>query len=246
MENITIQYCFTLANGIKKIIDLKLDTKNLDLIISNQDPLPSWTNLDFQKCPNCILNTKTHKYCPLAVNLAAIVKEFEDLISYDQVHLDVITRERTVSQNTTAQKGISSLMGLVMATSGCPFTAFFKPMARFHLPLANENETIYRSTSMYLLAQFFLKNDGKDADFKLEGLKKIYENLQIINTAIVKRLSAGTKTDSSLNAIVLLDLFARALPLVIEDSLEKIRYLFTPFLLTNLSLEKNKGQGQNN
>jgi hypothetical protein len=245
MENITIQYCFTLENGIKKVIDLQIDTKNLDLIISNRNQLPSWANLDFHQCPNCTLTTKTHQYCPLAVSLADIVKEFEDLISYDRVHLDVITMERKVSQNTTAQKGICSLMGLVMATSGCPYIAFFKPMARFHLPLANENETIYRSTSMYLLAQYFLKNDGKDSDFQLKGLKKIYENLQIINTAIAKRLTSGTKTDSSLNAIVLLDLFARALPRVIEDSLENVRYLFAPFLQTNVSPEKKKRQTQN-
>jgi hypothetical protein len=246
MENVTIQYCFVLANGTKKIIDLQLDAKTLDLIVNDRDTLPSWTNLDFQQCPNCSLTINTHQHCPLAVSLADIVKQFEDIISYDQIHLDVITKERVVSQETTAQKGISSLMGLVMATSGCPLIAFFKPMARFHLPLANEKETIYRSTSMYLLAQFFLKNDGKAADFELEGLKKIYEDLQIINTAIAKRITAGTKTDSSLNAIVLLDLFARALPLVIEDSLEKIRHLFSPFFPTDAGLETEKGQGQNN
>lgn len=246
MENVTIQYCFTLANGIKKIIDLQLDAKTLDLMVSARDPLPSWTNLDFQQCPNCTLTTNTHQHCPLAVSLADIVKEFEDIISYDQIHLDVITKERIVSQKTTAQKGISSLMGLVMATSGCPLTAFFKPMARFHLPLANEKETIYRSTSMYLLAQYFLKNGGKSADFELEGLKKIYENLQIINTTIAKRLTSKTKTDSSLNAIVLLDLFARALPLIIEDSLEKIQYLFSSFFSENAGFKPEKGQGQNN
>jgi hypothetical protein len=42
---------------------------------------------------------------------------------------------------------------------------------------------------------------------------------------------------------VLLDLFARALPLVIEDSLEKIRYLFFPFFPTNMGFETEKGQG---
>jgi hypothetical protein len=246
MENVTIQYCFTLASGIKKIIDLQLDAKTLDLLINDRDTLPSWTNLDFQQCPNCSLTINTHKHCPVAVSLYDIVKEFEDIISYDQIHLDVITKERAVSQKTTAQKGISSLMGLVMATSGCPLTIFFKPMARFHLPLANENETIYRSTSMYLLAQYFLKNDGKAADFKLEGLKKIYKNLQIVNNSIAKRITAGTKTDSSLNAIVLLDLFARTLPLVIEDSLEKIRYLFSPFFQTDPISGKKKGQRQNN
>ena len=59
-----------------------------------------------------------------------------------------------------------------MATSGCPHMDFFKPMARFHLPLANAEETVYRATSMYLLAQYFLQREGKEADMELEGLKK--------------------------------------------------------------------------
>ena len=45
-------------------------------------------------------------------------------------------------------------------------------MAQFHLPLANDSETIYRAASMYLLAQYFLKREGRDADLEIEGLKK--------------------------------------------------------------------------
>jgi len=36
------------------------------------------------------------------------------------------------------------------------------------------------------------------------------------------------------NSIVLLDLYAKNLPYVIDDSLEEIRYLFEPFLNNNL------------
>ena len=122
------------------------------------------------------------------------------------------------------------MMGLVIATSGCPHAAFFKPMARFHLPLASKVETIFRATSMYLLAQYFLKNAGKCADFELEGLSQIYANMQIINMAVAERLRAATKTDSSVNAIVILDCYAKSLPFAIEKSLEDVRYLFSPFL----------------
>ena len=54
--------------------------------------------------------------------------------------------------------------------------------------------------------------------------------MQIINMAIVGRLRAATKTDSSINAIVILDNHAKSLPYAIEKSLADIRYLFTPFL----------------
>jgi hypothetical protein len=122
------------------------------------------------------------------------------------------------------------MMGLVIATSGCPRTAFFKPMARFHLPLASKEETIFRATSMYLLAQYFLKKDGHFADLELKGLRRIYDNMQIINRATVERLRAATKTDSSINAIVILDNYAKSMPFAIEKSLEDIRYLFSSFL----------------
>jgi hypothetical protein len=127
------------------------------------------------------------------------------------------------------------MMGLVIATSGCPHAAFFRPMARFHLPLASKEETIFRATSMYLLAQYFLKKAGRAADFDLAGLIKIYDNMQIINNSIVERLRAATTTDSSVNAIVILDNYAKSLPFAIEKSLEDIRYLFSPFLNVNQS-----------
>jgi hypothetical protein len=80
------------------------------------------------------------------------------------------------------------------------------------------------------LAQYFLKKDGQNADLELKGLAEIYHNLHTINTAIAERLRGSSETDSTLNAIVLLDMYALTLPYVIEESLEGIRYLFTPFL----------------
>lgn len=103
-------------------------------------------------------------------------------------------------------------------------------MARFHLPLSSEEETIYKSTSMYLLAQYFRHQEYSEIDFSLEGLDEIYTNLQTVNTYLVDRLKNASKADSYINAIIMLYMFARALPCVIEDSLEEIRHLFSPFL----------------
>ena len=58
--------------------------------------------------------------------------------SSERIRLEVTTTDRFVAQDTSAQKGISSMMGLIIATSGCPHTAFLRPMARFHQPLAGE------------------------------------------------------------------------------------------------------------
>ena len=86
--------------------------------------------------------------------------------------------ERTVSKETTAQQGLSALMGLIMAKSGCPQTGpHFKPMVRFRVPLATAEGTLYRAASIYLLAQYFVNEVGGEPELKFEGLTKIYENL---------------------------------------------------------------------
>jgi hypothetical protein len=121
-------------------------------------------------------------------------------------------------------------MGLLIATSGCPHTEYFKPMARFHLPLASRDETDYRAASTYLLAQYFIQREGREADFQLEGLKKIYDNIQQVNHSVAERLRAASKADSPVNAIVILDTYARAVPFMLEDSLDYIKYLFDPFI----------------
>lgn len=230
MAIIRIEYIFTLADGFQEILDLRLDDRTLDLLNEIPAELPSWTRLDFYQCPHCPLTITGFPHCPLAIHLVNIVKGFHHLSSYDPIQVEVITAERRVLLETTAQRAIGSLMGLIIAVSGCPHTTFFRPMARFHLPLASEDETVFRATSSYLLAQYFLNNQGEKPDFELKGLKKIYENMQIINTTIAQRLRAATETDSSVNAIILLDLYAKAMPYVIREALEEIRRLFVPFL----------------
>jgi hypothetical protein len=229
-DNLEIRYCFTLPDGSQERFNLHLDPTNLELVSNKPEKLPPWTNLDFHQCSHCPLAVDTYPHCPLAANLVNIVRPFDRILSCDEVHVEVTSEERLSSQDTTAQIGISSVMGLVIATSGCPHTAFFRPMARFHLPLAGKEETIYRATSMYLLAQYFLKQIGKDADIELEGLTRIYHNIHIVNKSTAKRLRASSERDSAVNAIVLLDMYALILPHVIKKSLEEIRYLFAPFL----------------
>ncbi len=232
METIAIRYCFKFEDDTQEIFNLELDANNLEIVGNAPAILPQWTNLDFHQCPHCPLNTNTHPNCPLCVNLANVVRRFDSVLSYDQVQLDVITEERCVSQQTTAQRGISSMLGLVIATCGCPHTVYFKPMARFHLPLSTEEETIYRAASMYMLAQYFLEKKGKTVDVELQGLRQIYINIHLVNSTIVSRLRVASKTDSSINSIIMLDMFAKAMPYVIEEHLDEIRYLFAPYLLS--------------
>jgi hypothetical protein len=231
MKTINFRYIFRFPDDRQEIFDVNLDAETLDLFECISEELPPWTSLDFHQCPNCQLSIQIHPYCPVAVHLRKLIAICKNVLSYDTFHVDIIMPERIISRDTAAQKGVSSLMGLIMATSGCPHTNYFKPMARFHLPFASAEETVYRATSMYLLAQYFLRKQGAEADLELKGLSKIYHNVQLINAAMAGRLRAITDKDSAINALVLLDIFARTLPFAIEDSLEDVRYLFTPYLI---------------
>jgi len=83
---------------------------------------------------------------------------------------------------------------------------------------------------MYLLAQYFLKNEGKEVDCELDGLTRIYQNIHQLNITLAKRLRAASSTDSSINAVIVLDVFTYTLPTVINDQLESIRPLFLSYL----------------
>jgi len=44
------------------------------------------------------------------------------VVSYDQIRVTVETDERSITSTLSAQQAVASLMGLLMAASGCPFT----------------------------------------------------------------------------------------------------------------------------
>jgi hypothetical protein len=230
MDSINIKYRFNLGTQGEETFDLQLNANTIEIIPQSEQQLPKWTDLTFHQCPNCPLDQKRHPACPVAANISRVIWHFDKVVSHDNIELEVTTNSRRVSQRTSAQKGISSLLGLLFATSGCPYTNFMKPMARFHLPLATEEDTIFRAAGMYLLAQFFLKRDGAEADLELVGLTEIYKNLHVVNTSIAERIKSIAVTDSSTNAVIILDTFANIMPFVIEDHLDEIRHLFSAYL----------------
>ncbi|MEN8257955.1 MAG: hypothetical protein ABFS09_08850 [Thermodesulfobacteriota bacterium] len=229
MGKIDIRYCFTLNQDHREIIDLRIDDSTLENVNQPAADLPGWANLDFCQCCHCPLDPAIHPYCPVATSLVGVASRFEEIVSYDEVRVTITTKERKVGHRTTAQRAISSLLGLIFATSGCPHTQFFKPMACFHLPLATERDTIFRVAGMYLLGQYFRRTEGKSEDLEFSGLSKIYDNVHEVNMGVADRLRSALNSDSSVNAIISLDMFTKALPFVIEDKLLDLRYIFNSY-----------------
>ncbi len=226
MEPLSIYYHFEFPDETEETFHLEIDPETFELTNMIPETLPSWTKLTFHQCPHCPLDIATHPYCPLAASQIELIKSLAYFLPYQEVHLDVLIEKRRFSQDTTIQAALGSLMGLIMPASGCPITAYFKPMARFHLPLASSAETIYRSVSMYFMAQYFLAKEGKTPDLDLQGMAKIYEAVHLMNTSIAERFLAASKKDSTVDAVVQLDIYAMTFLGILEQPLEEIQHLF--------------------
>ena len=230
MEELEIRYRFRLEDGEEEIFQYHLDPISLEIAPPWSNELPEWTNLDCHQCANCPLEVIDGARCPAAVSMVRLVDRFTALLSFDRASVEVTTKERVVCRESTIQHGICSLMGLLMATSRCPMTGFFKPMARFHLPFASTAETLWRAVSTYLLAQYFKQQDNGEPDLAFAGLVRIYNEILTVNASFVKRLRSACDGDSMANAVILLDMFAQSMPPAVDESLNEIRQFFVPYL----------------
>lgn len=218
-----ITYRFHLPEGPEEIA-LAFDDREFALVTPPIKDAPAWTRLDFHRCPHCPLPAAGGPYCPYAVALAGFVERFDKFYSYDMAVIEVVTENRTIIARKSLQTGMAGLMGLIGATSGCPSLAFFRPMARYHLPFSRDDETLYRVFSSYLLGRYLL--DGGTDAASLEELARLSKEAMSVNHAMADRIRAAFSKDVVVNAIIILDSFAQAVPLVIDDRLEELRRLY--------------------
>jgi hypothetical protein len=225
-ETIRFEYVFVFKDDRRIQFEINLDYKTLHLIRKDEPKTSAWAQLDNKKCANCPLRSESTLYCPIAQNLLDILPHFINTFSYEPVHVIVKDNERTYTANVSAQRGLSSLLGIIMVTSGCPVMAKLKPMVRFHLPFASVDETVFRSASTYLLGQYYRHKEGQQGDWNLEGLVKIYEEIQEVNMGMADRLRTLSAKDANINALIVLDIFAKELPQTIEESLHSLEHIF--------------------
>ncbi|MDP3152770.1 MAG: hypothetical protein Q8N23_08875 [Archangium sp.] len=206
---------------------ITLDPKTLQNTSPAPVPPPAWAKLSFQKCPNCPLREEDSPHCPAALGLTDVVAQFADIFSYERVSARVTVPERVYEQvDVSVQEALSSLLGVYMVTSGCPVLSKLRPMVRFHLPFQTELETITRATSMYLLGQYLVAQDGGTPDWSLAGLSSNYEATSVVNRAFAARLRAAAPKDANVNALIRLDSVARSVPDLIDSQMDELRFLF--------------------
>lgn len=216
---LTIDYQFRFSTGETRAISLRIDAETLSLIPPASPAPPEWTKLVVHQCPGCPLDSALHPYCPIAVQLSEIVNLFHEHNSFDQAEIEINDQRRRYLKETALQEGLGSLIGIIMATGGCPVLEPLRPMVRFHLPFATMEETEFRMVSMYLMAQYLRQKNGEQPDWSLEGLQAIYAKIKQVNTAFANRLRAASENDAGVNAIVILDCFAKAVPHAIKTYL---------------------------
>src|SRR5881396_608551 len=221
-ETIRFLYTFEFPDSTEKEFEVQLNAKTLELATKKDLPKPAWTKLKYKQCEQCPLGDE-HEYCPVAVNLSALVESFKDSVSYEN------TNDRIYEKATTLQKGLSSIIGMYMVTSACPVMDKLRPMVRFHLPFGSMEETVYRAVSMYLTAQYLLMRKGKTPDWDLKKLVEIYKAVTHVNRGISNRLSSASEEDANMNAVVILSAYAEMVPFSIEHRLAELEYIFSEY-----------------
>lgn len=217
---VTYHYTFTRPDGRQHTFVVQLDRTTLQLRAARAaEALPAWTALEHHQCGNCPLKRAESPHCPAAVSLVEVVSAFGGALSYETVEVMIETDARRYLKRTSLQQAVSSLIGLLMVTSGCPVMGKFRPMVRHHLPFADVDETRYRVLSMYLLAQYFLAQHHGEPDWQLDRLVELYESVRTVNSAFAKRLADATAGDANVNALVILDSFADTITFSIDEHL---------------------------
>ena len=143
--------------------------------------------------------------------------------------MSVQTTERTYQQKTTLQKALSSVLGIYMVTSDCPVMDKLRPNVRFHLPFASLTESVYRSVSMYLTAQYFLMQQGKTPDWELKHLMDTFKEVAVVNKGMSRRLAQASNKDANVNAVVILSSQGDMVNYSIENQLDELKSFFTTY-----------------
>ncbi len=182
---------------------------------------PDWTLLAYHQCKCCPLDPEKVRYCPAATRIHHLLEAFADKSSIERVQVAVHTSRRTYHGEVDLQVGVNSLLGLLMATSGCPVLDPLKTMAQFHLPFSNTRETLFRTIGAYLTQQYFVRKNGGNPDWGLNGLRDLYNRLETLNQDFSQRIQGLVQGDAMANAIVIFFATSVLVNASIEEQLER-------------------------
>ena len=230
-NELVFSYTFIFPNEQRKEFTIRVDPETMNIIKTDRSSYPEWSKLKNFKCAHCPLSEKFFDYCPVATNIVDILAEFHDMPSFKHAEVLVVTEQRTYTKKTSLQSGVSSLMGILMVSSGCPIMGKLKPMLHFHLPFASLEETQFRVLSSYLLSQYVVWKRGAVPDWEMNDLVNIYEDIRVLNHNVSKKIANLEEMDTSINSLVILNNFADYVTFTIDEKvLEELEFFLKGFI----------------
>lgn len=193
-----------------------------DQSVAPEHSVPAWVRLEHCRCTGCPLSPADTSYCPAALKILPVVEKFQAEDAYERVVVRVTDEHREYRKETTVEEALRSLLGLKMATSGCPLLAELKPMAVHHLPFASTEEFILRTVSHYLLEQYFVWRHQGEPDWGLAGLVERNQRLQQVNQALWQRIHTVCQGDSNLRVLLNFFSMASSVSFSLESQLRKL------------------------
>lgn len=223
------RYCFEIHGQQDSPLEFTITLDSVSQYITSCPVgAPQWARLSHHQCQPCTLDEKIHPYCPVAISISELVAIFGNVLSHTPCTVTCYSPERTTSKETVVQEGLSSILGLLIAVSGCPVMDFFKPLARFHLPFSTVDESIFRIAANYFLRQYFKKHKAGSRSLSLAGMTIHYAKVRLVNRNLLERIRDLSGSDADKNAIVTLNSLAQILEYEIESDLDSLRHLFAP------------------
>ena len=221
-----IRYIFKLGN---EEITYEID---IDFQLSNESSgeaasYPEWTLLKRHQCECCPLKDSEHLYCPAAIRMHQVLDRFKGHGSIQQIELRVEKARRNYEISCDLQNGLNSMLGLQMATSGCPVVGELRSMATFHTPYSSFAETLYRAVSGYLTKQYFVQQNGGEPDWELKGLQAFFNKLEGLNQDFSQRIQEIDQNDAISNAMVMFFASSIIIADLIDDGLTEYQDYFT-------------------
>lgn len=229
-------YRFTFPDKPPKDFVVNLEYDTLALVREERASYPDWTRLRYHQCANCPLQEAEHERCPVAASLVELVEFFGDLVSYEETDVVVEAENRQYTRYAPLQKTVASLLGLIMATSGCPILDQLRPMVETHLPFMSAEESTYRMISSFFLGRHFARRAGQPADPErdVDDLLFSIELISEVHRDFCARLRSIGISDATLNALLVLSSLSSMTSLAIEhrklDRLQKIFEMSTRML----------------
>ncbi len=204
------------------IFDVCTDRKDSSKIVQDvREEAPDWALLEHQKCSCCPLKTPDCRYCPVALRIDEVLTAFSSNNSTDRARVTVETPERNFFRDCDLQVGINSLLGTMMATSGCPILGQLGAMASFHIPFCTTQETLNRTVGSYLTRQYFVQLEGGEPDWDLEHLRELYDVLGVLNQDFFRRIRSSINSDAVSNAVIMFFATSVMVSTSLEQQLKK-------------------------